>query len=85
VTQGIIPRKNGTIMLLDRQRLPVMWWDFWNAYPVKWVGPNFNAGGATQVAVEQVELAHQGLTKSWASRLLSVTRGGLQLGDVLGT
>lgn len=85
VTQGIIKRKSGTLMLLDRQRIPVMWWDFLNAYPVKWVGPKFTASSSTEVAVEQVELAHQGLTKSVASQLLGATRAGLQLGRVLGT
>lgn len=39
VTQGIIERKNGTIYLLDQRRLPAMWWDFMEAYPVKWTGP----------------------------------------------
>ncbi len=28
ITQGIIERKNGTIMLLDRRGMPAMWWDF---------------------------------------------------------
>ncbi len=42
-TQGIIQRKNGTIMLLDAQQIPVMWWNFRNALPVRWSGPTFNA------------------------------------------
>ena len=68
VSQGLIQRKNGTIMLLDRRRAPAMWWNFRQAYPVKWVGPKFNASSATEVAVEQVELVHQGLSKPLASR-----------------
>ncbi len=60
---GKIKQKNGTIMLLNRQRLPVMWWNFKKAYPVKWVGPQFNANNATEVAVERVELVHQGIDK----------------------
>ena len=63
VSQGIVQRKNGTIMLLNRRRTPAMWWNFRQAYPVKWVGPKFNASSATEVAVEQVELVHQGLSK----------------------
>jgi phage tail-like protein len=63
VTQGIIRRKNGTIMLLDRQHTPVMWWNFYQAYPVKWVGPQLYASQATAVAVEQIELAHEGVRK----------------------
>lgn len=67
VSQGIIQRKNGTIMLLNRRRMPAMWWNFRQAYPVKWVGPKFNASSATEVAVEQIELVHQGLSKPGAS------------------
>lgn len=83
VTQGIIERKNGTIMLLDRQGIPAMWWDFRQAYPVKWVGPKFNASGG-DVAVEQIELAHQGLVKPAGSKLLALTRIGLHQSKVLG-
>lgn len=61
-TQGKIQRKNGTIMLYDsRQQAAVMWWSFKQAYPVKWVGPQLNASNATEVAVERLELIHQGL------------------------
>ena len=83
VTKGVIKRKNGTIMLLDRQHVPVMWWDFRNAYPVKWTGPSLNASNGTDVAVEQVELAHEGLRKPQAGKLLAGARAGLQIGGVL--
>jgi phage tail-like protein len=83
VCKGIIKRKNGTILLLDRQQTPVMWWDFRNAYPVKWMGPQLDAGTATAVAVEQVELAHEGLKKPLIGKALAGIRAGLQLGRVL--
>ena len=70
VTQGKITRKNGTIYLLDRQRLPTMWWDFTGAYPVKWTGPDLRAESNT-VAVETVELVHKGLSKPTLSSVLS--------------
>ena len=63
VSQGRIRRKNGTIMLLDRQQSPVSWWNFYRAFPVKWVGPQLDASQATMVAVEQIELVHAGLSK----------------------
>lgn len=69
VTQGIIQRKNGTIMLLDQQDIPVMWWDFRNAYPVRWAGPRLNAS-SSEVAVEHLELAHEGITRPLASTVL---------------
>ncbi|CAG1003621.1 hypothetical protein MYXO_03221 [Myxococcaceae bacterium] len=76
VTQGKIERKNGTLYLLDRQRLPAMWWDFVEAYPVKWMGPEFRADSNT-VAVETVELAHRGISKPALSSLVSGVRGAI--------
>jgi len=74
ITQGIIERKNGTIYLLDQKRLPAMWWDFMEAYPVKWSGPDLNAGSST-VAMEAVELVHKGISKPMLSSLVSAARG----------
>lgn len=62
MTLGVIHRKNGTIMLLDPQQVPVMWWNFRNAVPVRWSGPRFDAA-SDEVGVESLELAHEGLTK----------------------
>lgn len=62
VTQGTVNRKNGTIYLLDKQRIPVMYWNFKDAYPVKWTGPDLRANDAN-VAIESVELTHRGLSR----------------------
>lgn len=75
VRRGAIQRKNGTVMLLDSQRLPVMWWNFADALPVKWVGPSFDASADSQVAIERIELVHRGITKPIASRVTSAVRG----------
>lgn len=80
-TQGIIQRKNGTIMLLDRKQIPVMWWNFRNALPVKWTGPDFNAG-SDEIAFESIELAHEGLTKPLLGQAASLVRGGLHMAGV---
>ena len=74
VVQGKIERRNGSIYLLDNQRLPGMWWDFKEAYPVKWSGPDFNATSGN-VATETVELVHRGISKPFASSALSAARG----------
>ncbi|HEX2223482.1 MAG TPA: phage tail protein [Thermoanaerobaculia bacterium] len=76
VIAGSFQRKNGTIYLLDRRGLPAMWWDFKQAYPVKWSGPDLRAA-SNEVAVETVELAHRGLSKPGLSLALSALRGGL--------
>jgi phage tail-like protein len=82
VTKGLIKRRNGTIYLLDPQRLPVMWWDFIEAYPVKWTGPELRAD-ANAVAIETVELVHRGIVKPTASSLLSAARGVANIGGQL--
>ncbi len=74
VTQGTIKRRNGTIYLLDNRRLPAMWWDFMEAYPVKWTGPELRADSNT-VAVETVELVHKGISKPALSSMVSAARG----------
>jgi phage tail-like protein len=63
-THGIIRRRNGTITLLDTQQLPLIWWNFRNAFPVSWSGPQFNAGSDT-VAFETIELVHEGFSHSF--------------------
>lgn len=73
-SKGIIKRKNGTIMLLDQERLPVMWWDFTDAIPVRWAGPSFHAGQDSQVAISRLELAHRGLTRPLLSTVTSLGR-----------
>jgi|RhiMethySRZTD1v2_1073278.scaffolds.fasta_scaffold04134_3 phage tail-like protein len=65
-----IERRNGTIYLLDKQRIPVMWWDFKEAFPYKWTGPDLRAE-AGAVAFESVELAHRGLSRPSLSNLLA--------------
>lgn len=72
-TQGKVIRRNGTIMLLDHMRLPVMWWNFKDAYPVKWSGPQFNSK-SEEVAVERIDLVHRGISVPQGSKLLSKGR-----------
>jgi phage tail-like protein len=70
VTQWNVERKNGTIYLLNKQSLPVMWWDFKEAYPTKYPGPDLRAESAA-VAFESVELAHRGLSRPTISGLIA--------------
>jgi phage tail-like protein len=60
-SEGVILLKNGTITLLDSQGRNRLWWHFKQAFPVKWQGPQLNAQNATEVAVQKIELAHQGI------------------------
>jgi phage tail-like protein len=54
-------RRNVSVVLFDQSAKMVIRWNFLNAFPVKWVGPQFTADSTT-VAIESVELAHEGLT-----------------------
>lgn len=55
-------RRNGSIILRDRQQNEVARWDFVRAWPTKYDGPDLNAEG-TDVAIETLELAHEGITR----------------------
>ena len=74
VVAGTIERKNGSIYLLDRMGIPAMWWNFTEAYPVKWSGPDLRAEQGA-VAVETLELVHRGISKPALSGALSALRG----------
>jgi phage tail-like protein len=69
---GKVKRMDGVIILFDDRHLPHNLWTFTRAFPVKFTGPALNATGR-EVAVETLELAHEGL---WQ---LSVLRGGAGL------
>lgn len=56
-------RKNGSVILLDRQGQEKVRWNFFNAWPAKWTGPSFSAEG-NDVAIEALELAHEGLKRA---------------------
>ena len=60
--RGRVVRRNGSIVLLDTAGDEVWRWNFVDAYPVRWLGPQLSAA-ALAVAVESVELAHRGITK----------------------
>lgn len=68
---GKTKRMDGLVMLLDDRHLPHNVWTFKRAFPVKFTGPSMNALGK-EVAVEKLELAHEGL---WQ---LSILRLGAQ-------
>ncbi|MFY1637189.1 phage tail protein [Solwaraspora sp. WMMB335] len=72
--RGVIQRRSGTIVLLDRWQIPVMWWNFRNALPVRWTGPTFSASG-DDVGFESLELVHEGLTKPLLGQAAALAHG----------
>jgi phage tail-like protein len=57
------PRKNGSIVLLDRQGQEKARWNFFNGWPSRWSGPAFNAE-SSDIAIESLEIAHEGLARA---------------------
>lgn len=56
-----VERRDVTISLLDEEHNPVVTWKVTNAWPTKVSGPTLNAS-ANEVAIESMELAHEGIT-----------------------
>ena len=61
ISIGLPDRRNGSIILMDEQRKDVLRWHFESAWPNKIEGPSFKAAG-NEVAIESIELVHEGLT-----------------------
>jgi phage tail-like protein len=61
VTDGDIDRRDISIILLDEKRNEQVRYNLTAAWPVKWTGPEFKAG-ANEVAVESLELVHEGVS-----------------------
>ena len=57
---GQIDRRNGSIILLDTMLGEVSRYNFYAAYPVRWIGPSLNALRA-EIGIETLEIAHHGL------------------------
>jgi phage tail-like protein len=60
IVNGIADRRHGSVILMDEQRKDVMRWSLENMWIKKIEAPSFNAT-ANEVAVESVELVHEGL------------------------
>lgn len=56
-------RRDGVIALLDERGKAVRSWRFIQGLPVRWAGPALDASQA-RIAVEEIEIAHQGLRQT---------------------
>src|SRR5262245_27783842 len=61
IHNGVADRRNVTIILMNEERKAVLRWHAENAWINKIEGPSFKASG-NEVAIESVELIHEGLT-----------------------
>jgi len=69
--EGRVKRMDGLVMLMDDCHIPHNLWTFKRGIPVKFEGPDLKGAG-NEVAIEQLEIAHEGL---WQ---LSILRLGAQ-------
>lgn len=53
-------RQPGKIFQYDSEMKPVCSWTFYDGWPCKWEGPDFD-GSKTELAIETIEIAHSGL------------------------
>jgi phage tail-like protein len=60
VISGQVKRASMSITLLDQSRQPVLRWTVREAWPCKYQGPSLRAE-ATDVAIETVEICHEGI------------------------
>lgn len=59
--QGKVQRKSGTIIALGRDHTTtVAEWQFKNAWPCRYQGPDFSTIRSPDMAIEEIELAHDG-------------------------
>ena len=56
IVEGNPDRRNGSIILLDDQNREKLRWNFFNAWPSKYDGPDFNAKG-TDVAIDSLTVS----------------------------
>lgn len=62
VIDGKFKRKSGRIILQDSEGNEKWHWTFKEAYPVKWIGPDFKTDSGA-VAIESLEIVHNGIKK----------------------
>ncbi|HEY9283475.1 MAG TPA: phage tail protein [Pyrinomonadaceae bacterium] len=62
LTQSLGARRDGSVILLAPDGRQLISWEFRGGLAVKWTGPEFNAMQGA-VAVEGIEIAHQGVAQ----------------------
>ena len=60
--EGEVERKTITITILDETETAAASWQVINAWPTKYTAPDFNAT-SSEIAIESMEIAHEGMTR----------------------
>ena len=56
-----LQRKNGSVVLKDAQNNEIKRWNFFRAFPCRWVGPRLEASAGAEFALERIEITHEGI------------------------
>jgi phage tail-like protein len=56
-----VKRTSGKIALCSRDGNPIMEWTFERGWPCRWSGPKLDSRNPAYLALEEVEIAHEGL------------------------
>ena len=56
-----VERKNGSVVLKDAQNNEIKRWNFFRAFPCRWVGPRLEVSTGAEIALERVEITHEGI------------------------
>jgi phage tail-like protein len=56
-------RRNMTVILIDEEGNDVARWDFTNAWPSKYKGPDLNAKG-NEISIETLEIVFESMQRS---------------------
>lgn len=63
VTDGLIERRDVSIVILDEARTEVVRYNLAAAWPSKWMGPDLKAN-ANEIAIESLEICHEGVSQA---------------------
>jgi len=56
-----VERKDGSIILKDTENNEVKRWNFFRAFPCRWIGPRLETNLGSDYALERIEIAHEGI------------------------
>lgn len=74
-----LPKKSGSIILYDNAGTEVSRWDFTNAYPIKWKGPDLNAQEDSSIAIEEYELVVEKIVLSKSKSVIGMVLDAIGL------
>lgn len=69
-------RRDGAVVLLSADGVPITAWEWTAGLAVKWTGPDLNARDAG-VAIESLEIVHQGIRQLSLTTLINAGIGAL--------